>query len=324
MQSREKKLRSESNEDPFLMRKLRAAMAYANNTCLFASNKFEDMVRTGGWSLAYHSRFFYQSSYKRLTAKTPFNHDADGIFNCVYSSETNQLIANVQDWYVHVDNPQSKSIYTNAIIRSKLQNNLPLNEPLFRRKPELIDVIIQTLVCQKTRSGNCGERQRLAGKYLWENCQGISSIEGIYMKTFDHGFLIVNRSGDINAPETWGDAWIIDPWTQDGLIFHAQEFRQKIKIIRAYIEKQRDSFATLGLQTSLIMNTQNEEWKCRWQINPTTDPYPTYLSHLKIEDYYQFDDRRFDNLPCTESEARAEHQQLFSDCLDEIKTLGMK
>jgi hypothetical protein len=323
MQNREKKLKSETNEDPFLMRKLRAAMAYANNTCVFATNKIEDVKRTNAWSLAQQYRYFHSGAFKNIAHHTNTRHEINKNINVSLNEDQNTVKCDVKNWYFHVNNVASKNIYSNGSIKSRFAVTPLLANTVFTSKPELADVVIQSLIAIKTRSGNCGERSRLASKYLWENPTGITSIEGISMLTMDHGFVVVNRSGDINDPDTWGDAWIIDPWWKNGVIYPAREFKQRMSELREYMEFQRREFAAIDYQCAALPKTNTERWTTRWTINPSIDAYPSHDDRFKIEDCFEFDDRRFENTSSFHM-ARAEHNKKLSQCLAEMESLGLK
>ena len=123
----------------------------------------------------------------------------------------------------------------NYLLNSTLN---PLKDPYFKLNEGHQKLLWRAIIALSTRYGNCQARAALVSKYLLERSEGVHRIEGITLDTFDHVIVVVNRSGDLKKPSTWGDAWIIDAWYKNGVVFHAKEFEEKIKQIKEYAEEQ--------------------------------------------------------------------------------------
>lgn len=288
--------------------KLQTAMTHAKRACAFGSdNKIEDFHATNGWvSLQKHR---YNSSGKYIRKPQQINNRA-----VLWRYEADKIDT--------INFPQIN-------LANHFPSVDPLHDPEFHLAPAQILLLKFAMLSQESNQGNCLDLSCLTAKYLWENSNGINRIELAPANTFDHVFLIINRSGELNNPDTWGDAWIIDPWYGDkGIIYPASEFKTKIAEIKQFAKQQFDEFAKLDLSPAANYFTQDEEklQQVVCEIKPARDRYPTYSvkPFYPVEYYYQLGNiypgefhKKYNDL--TEiNEAFTQHKLKFKDCLDQL------
>jgi hypothetical protein len=108
-------------------------------------------------------------------------------------------------------------------LRSQLSvypfQNSPLRNSKYNLTPEQYVLLINCIhQHQGLRLGNCYAMSEVVIQDIWAKCSSpgltptIKRIELVKTKTFDHYMVIINREGDLKNSDTWGDAWIIDPW----------------------------------------------------------------------------------------------------------------
>ncbi len=225
-----------------------------------------------------------------------------------------------QNWYYHPSNKvkEDMDMYTALAILSPYEN--PLQNPQFSSNPSLASLFNDALLTIGKRQGNCGSLARLVSKYLWEHPDGIFRIEGITFGSVDHVVVVVNRSGDLKNPATWGDdAWVIDAWYENGLIFPAKEFHEKYELIKQFALEQIRECNKVGFIIKDHPNTGMDIDDSKWEIKPQEQPYPRYAHKPKwnVEDYYILENiySLSKNLTAIDS-----HKKHFNACLEEIKT----
>lgn len=312
-------------KDELLQRKLRSAMKYAHDVCVLGStNRMQDITRTNGWSYAQQYRYDYSGRYAR-TADEAENRPNMFLCNVEYDAEKNACHNKDAKWFYRVDNISTGRFCNTPIQLYKRGNNDPIRDHRFNMYGEKKAIIFSAIRAEATRSGNCGAQARLVSKYLWEHHSGIDRIEIISMESFDHSFVIVNRSGDLNQSDTWGDAWIIDPWAMGGLIYPASEFPQKINEIKNFVYTEAMQLFNLGIAVSSGVELADVNRHCVVDIRPEKDKYPTYHSRMMADDYYEYNDNRFtgdiDAVALYAKLIKESHALRFDDCLDEIKAI---
>lgn len=279
------KSHSEMSDDG-LQRKLRSAMEYATVTCVLgADNKIEDIERTNGWTFVQKYRYHNPGRYLKLAQGQFTTQDHAPNAYLTGDVEERKLCHTIKQWYYHVDD-QSNINFLNLQLIPLAKLN-PLFDPVFKLKPGNKNVLYQALFAIATRYGNCGIRASLISKYCWEHPEGIHRIEGITMGTFDHVVVVVNRSGDLKNPDTWGNAWVIDNWYKEGLIFPANEFKEKIKHIKQYYQEQNSQLKKINISLHEKTSPSSQDiQECVWEINPKEDLYPSYSTSMRVENYY--------------------------------------
>ena len=279
-------LAPESKDNIPFQRKLHAAIEYANNTCILSDNRMEDIERTDGWSVVQKYRYGVPGRYMKHS-QGKFSAQEDCIPNITrlkQNPDGNTLYYEFKEWYYHVDD--LSQVNNSRINIDSITSLSPLEDPRFDLKPCNQRLLGNAISALTTRYGNCGTRSELVSKYLWEHPEGIHRIEGISMNTFDHVLVIVNRSGDLQDPDTWGNAWVIDAWYKKGIVFPAKEFKERIKQIKQYAKEQIEQLKKLNLQFKDYPESDQEIRGAQWEINPDQDSYPSYSKHMRVEDYY--------------------------------------
>lgn len=306
---------------PFLMGvndklkvKLQTAVKFVRDTCIFgAENKVKDTVKTNGWVQACRNRRV-AGFFKRRIAIPPY-------------SSFSQTTLDSKNWVYTQTSPKDKLIIK-TLARTK---DDPLSDSKFNLTQDQIDLLIMALLCSETRSGNCHLRSCLLAKYLWENKAGIYNIEVVKASNFEHSFVIVNRLGELKKPDTWGDAWIIDVWYSEGIIYPASEFKSKIKEIKQFAEMQFNQLEKIGLHCpNNASDPSNKETFCELMcfIQPQKDRYPTYSMNpfYPLEYYYRIDLYPFESAHDNDAEKvlkinsyfRSYHTKLEL-CFDEMR-----
>ncbi len=107
--------------------------------------------------------------------------------------------------------------------------------------PDLLDFATNVIAAYKLRAGNCGLQCLILANFLWKKSSGkIHRIEIINADEFDHSFVIINRqqNSDLHKPNTWDNAWIIDPWREGNKFYHAKKFKEEILATVDFCMKQ--------------------------------------------------------------------------------------
>ncbi len=325
----ESEIKNSAEKRHKLQRKLQAALEYANNICIMgAGNKIEDIERTNGWCLFQNSRYDTAGRYIKLS-NGKFSWEKDSSANLKFDSEQRKLVYDKKQWFYHVDDLEQ--VNSPKIILNNIQENKsPLFDPQFKLPPSHLNLLASAMLAISKRQGNCQYRCDLVAKYLWEHPEGINRIEVIYT-SFDHVFVIVNRSGDdIKHSETWGDAWIIDAWYGDkGFIYPASEFKEKIKEIKQFEKDQVKKCGDIGVNLDKFDDHGEDIDKCICEIQPDRDRYPSY-SDNPIEDYYILENiypakrNPADNMRTILHETQRAHKEKFNACLKEIAAFDEK
>lgn len=272
-----------------LKRKLHTAMTFVKNTCVIGSNnKIDDIINSNGW--AFTALFIRRHKVNFIKANDRKNEDT--VANVKYDTDINNFtFLDKQKWFYRYQPVKSSGISFSIVSRNSKQR--PLHDPKFGLTESQHNLLVIGLLCQELRGGVCSFQSSLIAKYLWENCKGIDKIETVGASNFEHQFTIINRIGNLNDPTTWGDnAWIIDSWYgEQGIIYHASEFKEMIVKIKAHVEEQTKQMIRAGLNfNSTIKLSDNPETKCFLicEIKPQETPYPTYSKDpfYPLEYYY--------------------------------------
>ena len=196
-------------------------------------------------------------------------------------------------WFYRCDDYEKMNDAISVNLFPRFPNIRPLRDPRFHLKIEHKTLFLVGLFVMTSRQSNCGGMSCLLAKYLWENNAGINRIEVVTTTTFDHCMVIVNRSGDLKDPDTWGDAWIVDAWYgKGGIIFHAKEFKTKIETIKDLAKVRQDKVEIIGGGSNEVFLADKKEVLEPWiEINPDKDEYPTYSKapFYPIEYYYDIE-----------------------------------
>lgn len=311
------------NDEEFT-KNLKAAMDYAKSICLFgSSNKIDDLKRTSGWNRQLKYRYHIPGQYLKIS-ENEFVPEEDSAANSSINSD-NIYSYKEYDWYYHVSDFDQVNEPQIGLMSRTVES--PLFDSSFQLTQKHINLLGGAMLAMSMRQGNCGMLCKVTAKYLWEHPEGITRIEGISTNNFDHVFVIVNREGELNKPETWGNAWIIDPWYKEGIVYKASEFKEIIKQVKAFANKQ------INLEKKEYhFNFQaypdgpaDEIEGCNWEINPEKDRYPTYSKHLKVEDYYVLhNDYHLDekiNSCNAIQKIHDQHRERFTPSLEQIQNL---
>lgn len=313
-------------KEELLQRKLKSAMRYAHHVCVIgATNRLEDVKRTNGWSYAQQYRYDYSGRYER-SVDHPDERSKVYLCNAQYDAQTNFCFNKDSKWFYRVDDvPAGRFCDTPINLYRVNSEHNPFHDDRFHMYDDTVGIISSAMRAESTRSGNCGVQARLAAKYLWEHHDGIDRIEVVNMDSFDHCFVIVNRRGDLDKSETWGNAWIVDPWAMGGLIYPAKDFLKKISEIKTYVYSEASELFKLGLAYTPGIYGVGEGRKCIAEIRPARDQYPTYDAFHLVNDYYAYNDNRFTpdhhQAGLVASIKKDHHAIKFDDCLQQIKSL---
>lgn len=313
-----------------LLIKLRTALRYAVNTCLLgASNKFHDIQKTNAWVLFPPRRYHLNGQYVKHVPSTAttdsFNLSTDA-FNLKIDSENPYHIHKTASQWTYDANIEKSLLSVKYRLEARTEQS-PLENSRFNNEHFLL--LASAMLALIKRQGNCAERAALCVKNLWENHGGlIHRLEVVETVTFDHCIVIVNRSASsqLNDPNNWGHAWIIDCWyKKKGLIFPAFQFRFYMDKIKEFALLQDKEFEKLGFsfdKTNMDKETLSDV--ALQEIHPQIDPYPTYSQNpfYPIEYYYTFANDYPMNLYENISIFHEEHQKKFSDCLKELQRVN--
>jgi hypothetical protein len=295
--------------DDKLLMKLHTALRHAKHVCIFGStNKADDVIRTGGWVMV--QRYRYSRTGKYVTTG-----DRAKKFNLSQHSK--------KDRWFFTANETDSTLYANISFKKRTLID-PFNDSAFDLQSYHLQIIYGSLHALLTRSGKCASYAMLIAKYLWENPEGVHRIERFSMEHYDHTFIVINREGDEpNKPETWGNAWVIDGWVADGLIFHARELKRNLELMRDYMQHQEQLFQAHGVKCKSTDFSQPLTLISRFSFDPCSDVYPAYQSHQQVkrrfEEFYHLLDYRYGRYPSLfyrdYREAKAAHAVNFAPCL---------
>lgn len=295
---------------PLLKMKLFTALRYAKNVCIFgATNKFKDWKRTNGYS-TFASLRGRIGRYKCNTAGLP---------TITYF---NYKLQNAQ-WYYKIQKDASSYAAT-AELYPREPHLDPLLDPRFKLSEEQLTLLRDSLATLEVRCGNCHMQAYLIAKYLWENNAGINKIELVSTINFDHCFILINRSGDLYKSSTGGNAWVIDPWYLDGIVYHASAFDTVIVQIQAYIRTQLECMKKT-IDSTIVDDSFLQESKTQCQliceINPHTDLYPTYSisPFYPLEYYYKTECGEHERESASLAKQFNEHYEKLQPSLEIIK-----
>ena len=302
--------------DTRLQNKLRTALKYAKVTCVLGtSNRIDDITKTCGWSAQQYVLQNLPGVYLNCR-QTEFDIFTDGEFNVHVNAEDHSVSHPVTQWYYHLDHRTAlKNVKLSIIPRTTLA---PATDSQFNLSTSSEMLLSGAQLALTSRFGNCGELSQLITKYLWENPQGIDRIEGVRMG-IDHGFVVINRCGELRQPATWGDAWIIDAWYQEGVIYHASELPKILPKIRQYAKEQTKSCHKIGMNNGIFYNRAPDIDKTEWDICPLSDKYPHYEPHMNIEDYYTIPGHQHQNSIEIFAKHKNAHRQTYAPSLNAIR-----
>lgn len=278
-----------------IQQRLQASLDFVRHLCVLgSSNKVEDIERTSGWVSTLKYRYSPGSYMKYINDSLL---GIDFIANLRFSLEERELIFNLEEktpkekirsWYYHVNEYEK----VNDLMQHDLYPKTgldPINDPRFKLNDEKRNLLRQALKVIEGRFGKCESKSALVSKYLWENHSGIFRIEALSMDSFDHVLIVVNREGKLGDSDTWGNAWIIDAWYENGVVFPASEFKERIKAIKKYAEFQSKELENMGLEHVDCINKDAALIKkVLWDIKPNRDCYPSYQDNMHFEDYYTY------------------------------------
>lgn len=278
-----------NTRDQFVKQRLEQALHFTLNTRIIgATNKSKDVQRTNNWSTVLG--FFSRRSYKKNNSK----------------------------WTLG----RQDQILVNFFPRKNSQNPFAI----FNLSDPQKKLLIHALCALSFRAGNCSTVSSLAAKYLWEHPEGINRIEKVVPPDYDHTFLIINREGDINDSSTWGDAWILDPATADGLIYPASEFLERQKETKQFWENEEKFFLENKYKKfQLFVSEKEVHYKVDVEIKPKDNPYPTLSQKpfYPLEYYYYIDsfplDEKNESIIKQLPQAVKEHKNKFKEVLNEIQ-----
>jgi hypothetical protein len=313
------------NEKVDIPQRLQNALDYVLNVCVLgANNKINDFLKTNGWVYFYRNRYNVEGNYVKQNGEELTRQDIYS--NLVFDQESKEVTHHIKKWYYRYDpteNPQRRKIELNCRFAKKN----PLTDLRFKLTKKQIEVLRIALFAYEKRQGNCGERSALLLKYLWEHSSGIDRIEYVKTVSFDHALVFVNRcfSSDLHDSDTWGEAcWVVDGWFGDkGIIFHAKDFKAKIKEIKEFALLQTREFKGIMEVGRYNDNEQVLDPSSIQEIVPTRDLYPTYSTcpFLPIEYYYYTSNSYTDDLvkgtnakPLLQSQEQ--HKTAFKSTLD--------
>lgn len=277
---------------------LSAAMNHVLQTCVIgATNKCSDIKKTRGWVFFSQTRYNYSGTYVKQPDRS----------------------------WAYVSDDITSTAYTALEFTQTDPQQDPLNDPKFSLQEIHKEVLLLALLTQEKRAGNCHARCCVLAKYLWENSAFIHRIELLEFN-FDHFVVVVNRTGDLYNPSTWGDALIVDCWhPEGGSIYPASEFIRNTRETSKYIKSDYLKQYQWGLsgRLGIIMETDWDtlSWECYAEIVPSKHLYPTYQHSplSRLEDYYVANNAYTNNVAFTIPEAQSVHKSKFQDCLTELK-----
>lgn len=285
-----------------LVAKLRTAIKHARATCVLgAPNKYDDLIRTSGWSVLQPYLSLNAGGYKK--GKFIYGFDIDLEPSIYFASLKGiQPEFDKSHWFYSTNRYQYRDIERFTAITNN-QNGVavdPVMNKNFNIGERQIAAIYISMMANITRHGTCETFASLILMWLWQHSEGINRIE-IMHSGFDHAFVVVNRIGDINDPSTWGDAWILDGWFKEGIVYPACEYVEKMKEIQSIYDEDNKK---LYQETNLTApQGKVPDEKLVLEVIPSKHHYPSENQFKSVFDYYEMHDDRF--LPlCTFDEIR--------------------
>jgi hypothetical protein len=337
---------SSPSPDQKLQIKLQTALKYARVTCaLGACNKYDDYIKTNGWAniqpyLTYNNGDYVKhGDLNKPNGRSALKKDFDGKRDIDLNPEVNFnnnkgkkpdhanhhwfFRINYYSWINRFEHyTQIVQAQENPSEASSNYNYLdPVDHPRFKVSEKIKGVISRATLSRITRQGTCTNYAALIFMYLWQHSEGIHRIEIMRKPGFDHVFVVVNREGSPDDPCTWGDAWIIDGWYKDGIIYHAREYLTKIAEIETVCSNDLDNFL-LHIGVEKIENpTIHEKNALIAGVKPGEDIYPTYDRHKSVFDYYEFTDGRFLPIKTFDKirDLEATHQNMMQPALTDVR-----
>lgn len=297
-----------------LLYKLYSAMLHANRVCVLgASNKASDIKKYNGWCAVQQSHQL-QGHYQN-DVEIPFSVE-DATANIEYSqyfvkdgNPSSGFYYKKRDWYYHISPDADNKIHLTPYL-AECDPLYTLN--LSGNNKSLLE---NSLLINQMRFGNCGSRSILVASWLWKNSIGIHRIEVILM-SFDHVCVVVNRTGN-----EWNDGWVVDPWWgNEGIIYPATEFAEKLGEVQKYSQCQMRKMQKLG-KYSVIQENTKITLGVLWDIQPEKDIYPTYSEYKSIEDYYYVRNVYPGDISPDLEKLHGDHKQRFDTSLSELKAL---
>ena len=263
---------------------LQSALKYINDTCVMgSSNKISDLNKTNHWC---------ESILENRLQHGEFIKETNSQGGKVWRYQVNESISSlsISKHFIHLD---------------------PINDPVFNLTENKKLILFEALFAQKTRAGNCGNKSALLTKHLWENCKDIHKLEYVNMMNYDHSFIIINREGLLEKPSTWGNAFILDGWFKNGILYPASDYLQQIKMICQYAKEQANLIYKKCGKTWSYKKTSNDEYDliCFEVILPQIEAYPCY-SNQPLEYFYDVDIETSDTF---------NNQIHYQFCLEKLK-----
>lgn len=307
-----------------LLTKLNTALKYARTTLVLSNNKYEDYTKSNGWSaLTPHLSFKQYGGYIKhvvrnpdgTETKTPFTSGRNIDLSAEVTFNINGAQATMPDnhwffdsalYYYNISIRNSRIPFEAYDIRYKTLKDPddksspmievnPLQEGRFNLSDDLKNLLLENIATSIIRSGNCYTHSSCILHYLWQHSDGIHRIEIMLAPGFDHTFVIVNRSGSPTDPDTWGDAWIIDGWYKNGIIYHAIDYKTKIEEIKNYcLENTKMLFDATGIPGE--DNPMLKGYSVNpviIEVKPSENIYPVEDNFKAISDYYELNDFRY-------------------------------
>lgn len=309
-----------------LQSKLNAAMEYANRTCLLGTNnRIGDIEHTNGWSYTQHFHYQKFGGYFKLLSKEDLIEKKAVMINSRFDSDERDFVCKIKigKWFYRTYCKEFNGDLDAPLHR--LTTKDPLNDSTFNLLYMHHVMLKDALRGIAGRYGNCGTRVALVSKYLWENPQQIKRIEGVSLETFDHEVVVVNRSPEsrLSDPDTWGDAWIIDAWYKEGVIFHVKQFKDMMKQIKQHTMANMQSIKDININPHRDCDSKGDAISCsldnEFEIDPAIHRYPSYSPFMRFENYYQSTYSYPVDFLKTIRKVKKEHRERFSKCLSDIE-----
>jgi hypothetical protein len=328
-----------------LERGFQAAIEETNNICVLKTyNRFEDIINTNGWPIFLRSRYstlgrYYNSvrlpasdKNKTYRVPTPENFIQNKRYDPNHNDSNSAWVLPSFKWYYHIVDHSIRGAA--SIDRVKLSDKDPLADKQFNLTQAQIDLLGFTILARAMRSANCGIRADLIAEYLWRNAAelGIFRIEVVRM-TVDHNFVIVNRAenSELNQPRSWGDAWVVDGWVEQGIFFPAKTFNEGIRRIKEFLRAQSDKLKTINLATRPLTPQDKDLKNVKCEIRPAIHKYPVYpIKEAKhpvqqyVHQYYASVHEYPEMNYLAFIKSQEPHKEHFKKCLSELKNNEFK
>ena len=274
-----------AHQDNVLLTKLYTCLNRVSHTCVLGSpNKIEDFKKTNAWNFYLLYRYHHLGQYYSIFNRTPLDIDKD-IYIKFDAEKKSILHQAIKHWFFHTD--YYHDVSSPHIIFSPRDKELdPLKDPEFNLNQNHHFPLILALLAEETRMGNCEIKSSLFIKYLWENPKNIHRIELILDDPLDHVFVVINRSGILQDMDTWEEAFVIDPWYQEGIIMPVKDFKKKLVEIKDYIIVQNKDLNNIGVYKARNFYGTESSFQCLCEIIPSIHRYPSYEKNYYLENYY--------------------------------------